>query len=83
MHMFTKGIACINQSTESTNSSLFCSEMKNKKKKIIIIINKTWHNEESFLDLFTICHNINKAMKVIYVFKAIKFLVQEMDIYLL
>lgn len=28
--MFTKGIACINQSTESTNSSLFCSEMKNK-----------------------------------------------------
>lgn len=31
--MFTKGIACINQSTESTNStcSLFCSEMKNNK----------------------------------------------------
>lgn len=31
--MFTKGIACINQSTESTNSSLFCSEMKNNKNK--------------------------------------------------
>lgn len=29
VHMFTKGIACINQSTESTNSSLFCSEMNN------------------------------------------------------
>lgn len=31
--MFTKVIACINQSTESTNSSLFCSEMNNNKKK--------------------------------------------------
>lgn len=31
--MFTKGIACINQSTESTNSSLFCSEMNNNNKQ--------------------------------------------------
>lgn len=42
--MFTKGIACINQSTESTNSSLFCSEMKNNK-------NNTNNNNNNKQDL--------------------------------